>query len=179
MVARGIRKRFNDDLDAQKASIEWANYQHQADLDNECLRQSVAWYDVKCGWWLEVEATVAFGGHKMAFNSYPDKPERFIKTAWGIKDKGTEEFHETEAGFIADGLPHAVWVSGGTWRINHRDRSTGCQFDHETSKIKLHQQLIVNISRLPQIFFDLYGIRLSIPMIQQAFKEYQNAAQDT
>ena len=174
MVVRGIRKRFNDDLEAQKASVAAAERQRQADLDKERLRHSVAWYHVNSGQWLEVESPRGFGG-KLTFTSYPEKPERFIDTPWGIKSNETGEFYRTEAGFIADGLAHAVWVSGGKRNFNRRERSSRYQFDHEKSKTKLHRQLITNISRLPQIFYDLYGIRVSIPMIQQAFKEYQDS----
>ncbi len=173
MVARGIRKRLNDDVEAQKLSIETAERQHQADLDKERLRHSVSWYHVASGQWLEVESRRGFGG-KLTFTSYPEKPERFIDTPWGIKSNETGEYYRTEAGFIADGLAHAVWVRGGKWNFNRRERSSRHQFDHERSKSKLHQQLITNISRLPQIFWELYGIRVSIPEIQQAFKEYQD-----
>jgi len=68
-----------------------------------------------------------------------------------------------------------VWVRGGKWNFNRRERSGRYQFDHEKSNIKLRQQLINNISRLPQIFWELYQIRVSIPMIQEAFKEYQDS----
>ncbi len=175
MVQRGIRKRLNDDLEAQKASIEMANYQHQADLDKERLRYSVAWYHVASDQWLEVEVKVDYRyGNKVTLAAYSEKPERFLNTTWGIKSNETGEFYRTEAGFIADGLAHAVWVSGGKWNFNRREHSSRYQFDHGESKIKRHQQLIANISRLPQIFYDLYGIKISIPMIQEAFKEYQD-----
>jgi len=154
------------------ASIAKAALQRQAELDKERLRQSVSWYHAASGQWLEVEV-VSFG-HKLTFTSYPEKPERFIDTPWGIKSKETGEHYRTEAGFIADGLAHAVWVSGGKWNFNRREHSSRHQFDHEKSNIKLRQQLITNIGKLPQIFFDLYNIRISIPMIQQAFKEYQD-----
>ena len=173
MVARGIRKRFNDDIKAQKASVAAAELQRQAELDKDRLRYSVSWYHVNSGQWLEVESPLRFRG-KLKFTSYLEKPRRFINTTWGIKSNETDEFYRTEAGFIADGLAHAVWVSGGRWNFNRRERSSRYQFDHKYSKIKLHQQLINNISRLPQIFYDLYGIRVSIPMIQEAFKEYQD-----
>ena len=173
MVKRGIRKQFNDDIEAQQASVAAAEWQHQADLDKERLRYSVAWYHVSSGQWLEVESPRGFGG-KLTFTSYPEKPERFIDTTWGIGSKETGEFYRTEAGFIADGLAHAVWVSGGKWDFNRREHSSRYRFDHEESKIKRYQQLINNISRLPQIFWDLYQIRVSIPEIQQAFKEYQD-----
>ena len=175
MVARGIRKRFNDDSEAQKASIETAERQRQADLDKERLRYSISWYHAASGQWLEVESRRGFGGNKITFTSYPEKPERFIDTPWGIKSKETGEFYRTEAGFIADGLAHAVWVSGGTWNFNRRERSGRYQYDHDESKTRRYQQLITNISRLPQIFWELYHIRVSIPMIQRAFKEYQDS----
>ena len=174
MVARGIRKHLNNDPEAQKASVAAAERQHQADLDKERLRRSVAWYHAASGQWLEIELRRGYGSWLTLFTSYPEKPERFINTTWGIKSKETGEFYRTEAGFIADGLPHAVWVSGSKWNFNRRKRSSRYLFDHEESKIKLHQQLITNISRLPQIFWDLYQIRASIPMLQQAFKEYQD-----
>ncbi len=173
MVARGIRKQFNDDIEAQKASIKMAERQRQIDLDKERLRHSVSWYHVASGQWLEVESPRGFGG-KLTFTSYPEKPERFINTPWGIKSNETGEHYRTEAGFIADGLAHAVWVSGGVWNFNRRERSGSYQFDHEMSKSKLHRQLITNISKLPQIFWELYQIRVSIPMIQEAFREYQD-----
>jgi len=47
-------------------------------------------------------------------------------------------------------------------------------FDKDKSKCRLYQQLVVNINGMPQIFYDLYGIRVSIPVIQQSIKEYQN-----
>ena len=174
MVLRGIRKRFNDDIEAQKLSIEMADRQRQEEIDKERLRHSVAWYHVNSGQWLEVELRRDYGGWFTFFTSYPEKPERFINTIWGIKSKETGEFYRTEAGFIADGLAHAVWISGGKWNFNRRERSGRYQFDHEESKIKLHRQLITNISKLPQLFWELYQIRVSIPMIQQAFKEYQD-----
>jgi len=174
MVARGIRKHLNNDPEAQKASIEAADRQHQAELDKERLRRSVAWYHAAGGQWLEIELRRDYGGWLTLFTSYPEKPERFINTTWGIKPKETDEFYRTEAGFIADGLAHAVWVSGGKWNFNSRERSSRYQFDHDISKIKLHQQLLTNISRLPQLFWDVYQIRVSIPMIQRAFKEYQD-----
>jgi len=174
MVVRGIRKRFNDDLEAQKASIEMANYQRHVEIDKERLRRSVAWYHAASGQWLEVESSRGFGG-KLTFTSYPEKPERFIDTTWGIKSNETGEFYRTEAGFIADGLTHVVWVRGGKWNFNRREHSSRYQFDHEKSNIKLRQQLITNISRLPQLFWELYQIRVSIPMIQEAFKEYQDS----
>jgi len=173
MVARGIRKRFNNDLEAQLASIAQADWQREAELDKQRLRFSVAWYHVGSGLWLEVESPRGFGG-KLTVTSYPEKPERFIDTPWGIKSKEAGDFYRTEAGFIADGLPHAVWVGGGRFIFNRRERSSRFLFDHEKSKSRLHQQLIVNINKLPQIFYDLYGIKVSIPMIQQAFKEYQD-----
>ena len=173
MVKRGIRKQFNDDIEAQKASLAAAECQRQAALDKERLRYSVSWYHVNSGQWLEVESRRGFGG-KLTFISYSEKPERFINTTWGIKSKETGEFYRTEAGFIADGLPHAVWVSGSKWNFNRRERFSRYLFDHDVSKIKLHQQLITNISRLPQLFWELYQIRVSIPMIQEAFKEYQD-----
>ena len=174
MVQRGIRKQFNDDVEAQKASVAAAEQQRQAELDKERLRRSVAWYHAASGQWLEIELRRGYGGWLTLFTSYPEKPERFINTTWGIKPKETDEFYRTEAGFIADGLPHAVWVSGSKWNFNHRERSGRFQFDHEESKIRLHQQLINNISRLPQIFWELYQIRVSIPEIQQVFKEDQD-----
>ena len=173
MVARGIRKHLNNDPEAQQASVAAAEWQHQAVLDKERLRYSVSWYHVNSGQWLEVESPHGFGD-KLTFTSYLEKPERFINTTWGIKPKETDEFYRTEAGFIADGLAHAVWIGGGQWNFNRREHSSRYLFDHEESKIKLHQQLITNISRLPQLFWDLYQIRVSIPMIQEAFKEYQD-----
>ena len=174
MVARGIRKQFNDDIEAQKASVEAAERQHQAELEMERLRRSIAGYHAASGQWLEIELRRDYGSWLTLFTSYPEKPERFVSTTWGIKSKETGEFYRTEAGFIADGLPHAVWVSGSKWNFNRRERSSRYLFDHEESKIKLHQQLITNVSRLPQLFWDLYQIRVSIPMIQEAFKEYQD-----
>ena len=174
MVQRGIRKRFNDDIGAQKASIEAADLQRQEEIDKERLRYSVSWYHVNSGQWLEVKLRRGYGGWLTLFTSHPEKPQRFINTTWGIKSNETDEFYRTEAGFIADGLAHAVWVSGGKWNFNSRERSSRYQFDHDISKIKLHQQLLTNISRLPQLFWDVYQIRVSIPMIQRAFKEYQD-----
>lgn len=174
MVARGIRKHLNNDPEAQQASVAAAERQHQTELDKERLRRSVAWYHAASGQWLEIKLRRDYGGWLTLFTSYPEKPERFISTTWGIKSKETGEFYRTEAGFIADGLPHAVWIGGGQWNFNRRERSSRYLFDHEESKIKLHQQLITNISRLPQLFWDLYQIRVSIPMIQEAFKEYQD-----
>jgi len=49
MVARGIRKRFNNDLDAQIESVQRANYEHWAALDRERLRFSVVWYHAASG----------------------------------------------------------------------------------------------------------------------------------
>ena len=54
MVARGIRKRFNNDLDAQIESVQRANYERWAALDRKRLRFSVAWYHAASGQWLEV-----------------------------------------------------------------------------------------------------------------------------
>lgn len=171
MVARGIRKRFNDNVEAQTASIEMANYQRQAELDRKRLRQSVSWYHAASGQWLEVE--VDRFGHKVTFNSYPEIPARHI-IQYSIKSQDGEH-HIVECGFIADGLTHAVWVSGGKWE---RDKDYGIRtcFDKDKSKCRLYQQLIANIGKLPQIFFDLYSIRVSIPMIQQAFKEFQDGS---
>jgi len=182
MVQRGIRKQFNDDIEAQKVSVAAAEWQHQAEIDKERLRYSVSWYHASSGQWLEVEVSnfqqVNSRPHperQVIFRSCPEKPERFLDTTWGVTSRETGEFYRTEAGFIADGLTHAVWVSGGTWNFNRREHSGRYQFDHEESKIKLRQQLVTNISRLPQIFWELYQIRVSIPMIQQAFKEYQDS----
>ena len=169
MVAKGIRKRFNDDIDAQMASIAQAEWQRQAELDKVRLRQSVAWYHAASGQWLEVE--VERFGHKVTFTSYPEIPTRHI-IEYSVTAKQTGEHHIVEAGFIADGLTHAVWVSGGKWEYDKEYGSRTC-FDKDKSKCRLYQQLIVNIGKLPQIFYELYGIRISIPMIQQAFKEYQ------
>ena len=129
MVKRGIRKQFNDDIEAQRASVEAAEWQHQAELDKERLRHSVSWYHVSSGLWLEVESPLGFGG-KLTFTSYSKKPEHFIDTTWGIKSNKTGKFYRTEAGFIADGLTHAVWVSGGKWNFNRREHSGRYQFDH-------------------------------------------------
>ena len=168
MVARGIRKRFNNDLEAQMASVQRANYERWAALDRKRLRFSVAWYHAASGQWLEVEVD---SFHQVTFNSYPETPARHI-IKYSVTSKETED-HIVECGFIADGLGHAVWISGGRWT---RDKEFGSQmyFDKDKSKCRLYQQLVVNINRLPQIFYDLYGIRVSSPMMQRAIKEYQD-----
>ena len=168
MVARGIRKRFNNDLDAQIESVQRANYERWAALDRKRLRFSVAWYHAASGQWLEVEVD---SFHQVMFNSYPETPARHI-IKYSVTSKETENYI-VECGFIADGLLHGVWISGGRWT---RDKEFGSQmyFDKDKSKCKLYQQLITNISRLPQIFSELYGITLSIPQIQQDIKEYQD-----
>ncbi len=84
MVVRGIRKRFNDDLEAQKASVEAAKWQRQAELDKERLRHSLAWYHAVSVQWLEVE--VERFGHKVTFNSYPEIPTRHI-IRYSVKSK--------------------------------------------------------------------------------------------
>jgi len=168
VVARGIRKRFNDDIGAQIESVQRAKYQRWTELDKKRLRHTVAWYHVASGQWLEVEVD---SSHQVTFNSYPEIPIRYI-SQYSVTSKETED-HIVECGFIADGLGHAVWISGGRWT---RDKEFGSQmyFDKDKSKCRLYQQLVVNINRLPQIFYDLYGIRVSSPMIQRAIKEYQD-----
>ena len=96
---------------------------------------------------------------------------QFIK--FSVTQKETGEHHLVEADFIADGLTHAVWVSGGKWE-HDKDYGSRICLEKDKSKVRLHQQLMVNISRLPQIFWELYQIKVSIRMIQQAFKEYQD-----
>ncbi len=172
MVQRGIRKQFNDDIEAQMASIEMANYQRQAELDKERLRYSISWYHAASGQWLEVESRRGFGGNKITFTSYPEVPTRQI-IRYSVKAQETGEHYIVEAGFIADGLTHAVWIRGGKWEYDKDSGARTC-FDKNESKIRLYHQLITNISRLPQIFWELYQTRVSIPMIQQAFKGYQD-----
>jgi len=173
MVARGIRKRFNNDLDAQIESVQRANYERWAALDRKRLRFSVAWYHAASGQWLEVEVD---SFHQVMFNSYPETPARHI-IKFSVTSKETENYI-VECGFIADGLLHGVWISGGKWEHDKEHGSRIC-FDKDKSKCKLYQQLVVNITRLPQIFLELYGLQISIPQIRQAFRVYQDAAQDT
>ena len=170
MVARGIRKRFNNDLDAQIESVQRANYERWAVLDRERLRFSVAWYHAASGQWLEVE--IERFGHKVTFTSYPDIPKRKF-TGLVLTSKQTGEDYIIEVGFIADGLTHAVWVSDGKWTYD-KEYGSHISLDKDKSKCRLYQQLVVNISKLPQIFSELYGITVSIPQIQQAIKEYQD-----
>lgn len=171
MVVRGLRKKFNDDIEAQKLSVEASNHRHQVELDKERFRKSVAWYHAASGWWLEVE--VSFWGREVTFNSYPEIPTRRI-LQYSIQSKETNEHHIVEVGFVADGLIHAVWVEGGKW-VYDKDYKRYLYLEPGRSKVRLHQQLITNISRLPQLFWELYQVRISIPMIQEAFKKYQDS----
>ncbi|MFC1907724.1 hypothetical protein ACFLW8_06535 [Chloroflexota bacterium] len=159
MVARGIRKALNDDIEAQKASVEAAERQRQEELEKQRFRRAVCWYDVKSGLWCEVETVRTRLDRKIIWTFHAEKPKRYIG-GWGYTDRETGEYVRLESGFVADGLPHPVWI-GGPLITKHL-------------RFKLQSTLISNIGKLPDLFWELYQIKVSIPAIQEAFREYQD-----
>ncbi|MFC1907447.1 hypothetical protein ACFLW8_05120 [Chloroflexota bacterium] len=159
MVARGIRKALNDDIEAQKASVEAAERQRQEELDKQRFRRAVYWYDVKSGLWCEVEAVRLRLDQKIVWTFHTEKPTRYIG-GWGYTNRETGEYVRLESGFVADGLPHPVWIGGPLIK--------------EHLRVKSQCILISNIGKLPDLFWELYKTKVSIPMIQEAFKEYHN-----
>ena len=159
MVVRGLRKRFNGDIAAQRASVEAAERKRQAELEKQRFRRSVCWYDVKSGLWCEVEAFRIRLDRKIIWTFHTEKPKRFVG-GWGYTDRETGEYVRLESGFVADGLPHPVWIGGPLIK--------------ERLRTKSQCLLINNIGKLPDLFWELYQIKVSIPAIQEAFREYQD-----
>jgi hypothetical protein len=173
MVIRGIRKHFNNDPEAQMASIEAAKLQRRQEHDALRLRYSISWYNAKGGLWSEIEAIsldlpVVW---KVTFTFHEKKPERRVST-WGLKKRETGEFLPFESGFIGDGLSHPVWTNEGRLVHNRRLGEFWLEFDREKSKYKMHAQLVTGIGALPDLFWELYGLRVSIPQIQEAYRQY-------
>jgi hypothetical protein len=177
MVVRGIRKNLNNDPEAQKASVEAAELQRQAALDELRHWYSVCWYNAKGGVWVEVEAiSLEFDRpmvREVRFSFHTTKPVRKVST-WGVKIRDTDEFFVFESGFVADGLNHALWISGGNWIHNRRFRELRQEFDRNQSKYKIHTKLVTNINALPALFWELYRLKISIPQIQEAYHQYLN-----
>jgi hypothetical protein len=177
MVVRGIRKHLNNDPEAQKASVEAAERQRLAALDELRHRYSVCWYDAKDGVWAEVEAiSLEFDRpmvREVRFTFHAVKPVRKVSSL-GLRIRDTGEFFEFESGFVADGLNHAVWISGGNWMHNRCFRELRQEFNRNESKYKIHAQLVTSISPLPSLFWELYRLRISIPQIQEAYNQYLN-----
>lgn len=171
MVLKGLRKEYNDDIELQKASIEIAEYASWLEIDKRRLRRSVSWYHAGTGQWCEVDIGV-LGNRGVTFNIYDSIPERKL-WEYSIKASKTGERHTVESGFIADGLTHAVWVKGGRWD-HGKDQELRCLFDPTKSTMRMRQQLIVNINKLPEIFHELYEARISIPQIQIAFNDMKS-----
>jgi hypothetical protein len=177
MVVRGIRKNLNNDPEAQKASVEAAELQRQAALDELRHWYSVCWYNAKGGVWVEVEAiSLEFDRpmvREVRFSFHTTKPVRKVST-WGVKIRDTDEFFVFESGFVADGLNHALWISGGNWIHARRFRELRQEFDRNQSKYKIHTKLVTNINALPALFWELYRLKISIPQIQEAYHQYLN-----
>ena len=163
MVLKGIRKKFNNDREAQLASIEAARRRDWEAIENKRLRQAISWYYVKDGIWLEVEVTM-FG--KVLFRSYPTKPIRHL---WDYSITIKDVRYPVETGFIGDGLIHGLWLSGGKW-VHNDEHGSWVSFDIAKSKGRLYHKLITTITPLPELFKELYGCVVSISMIQEAFK---------
>lgn len=179
MVVRGIRKHLNNAPEAQKASVEAAEQQRLANQDNLRHRYSVCFYNNKGAVWVEVESIPLEFARSMVreviFTLHATKPLRKVST-WGLTIRNTDEFCVFESGFVADGLSHAVWIGGGRWTYNRHPYEHRLEFDKEKSKHKVHAQLITNIGPLPKLFWELYGLRISIPQIQEGYNKYLNNA---
>lgn len=174
MVARGIRKMLNNDLEAQKASVAKAEAKRRAELDKQRLRFSISWYDIKTDAWFEFECKKTSNGISTTFDTHSEVPFRPLKL-WTVASHVTGERLPVEAGFIGDGLQHCVWISGVQLEFGKRGQWPREVFGTPESKTKTHGELVTGIGRLPYLFYELYGIRVSIPMIQRSVRVYNDS----